>query len=560
MADGGAGGADELAADTSARIDPAELALLVSVFVVAACGLVYELAAGALASYLLGDSVLQFSTVIGTYLFAMGVGSWLSRHVERQLVANFLRIELLVGVIGGLMPAGLFAAHSVLPVSAVAEFRMLLYGMVLLIGTLVGLEIPLVMRILQRRFRERYALKDLVSQVLTFDYLGALVVSLAFPLIMVPQLGVVRTGIFFGLLNVLVAVWVCWQFRTELRAWRQHAVTCVLALVLLSLGMLAGQPLTAQLGPNGNIMLTDVNGQKAYVDKADVDATNGVVHLTNGINVPKPYTDAYTSFGVRCIIGANIPNNAGSLSVVRVTAPAGCILNAPFPLAVAARATVGQMLPDVVFGCLRQARPGKVPAEGTSCLWNIRLAGGQGGQNTQGSATKGRRFTVVGFNTGGTGARPAQDGLSVTSFPSGVRNVSLEIMETISPLVFWRKEYRPDSGGAGRAQGGDDVGHRNPRRPVVNPEEGIRGRHPPIQQGRLVEVDDAVEPRDVESLGGGIGRGCPRRQCRKRGEEDLLAHERKGVAGDWRNYFTPGLARLFRDRFGETLVAFRWTG
>src|SRR5512138_3350699 len=96
-------------------VRPAEVALLASVFVVAACGLVYELAAGALASYLLGDSVLQFSTVIGTYLFAMGVGSWLSRHVERELVAQFLRIELGVGLVGGLMPAALFAAHSVLP-------------------------------------------------------------------------------------------------------------------------------------------------------------------------------------------------------------------------------------------------------------------------------------------------------------------------------------------------------------------------------------------------------------------------------------------------------------
>src|SRR5213595_479759 len=94
-----------------ADISPAEVALLASVFIVAACGLVYELAAGALASYLLGDSVLQFSTVIGTYLFAMGVGSWLSRYVERELVAQFLRIELAVGLIGGLLPAALFAAH-----------------------------------------------------------------------------------------------------------------------------------------------------------------------------------------------------------------------------------------------------------------------------------------------------------------------------------------------------------------------------------------------------------------------------------------------------------------
>ena len=182
----------------------------------------------------------------------------------------------------------------------------------------------------------------------------------------------------------------------------------------------------------------------------DIDFSGTSPVVAQGINVPKSYTDAYTSFGVRCIIGATIPNNAGSLSVVRVAAPEGCILNAPFPLAVAARSTVGQMLPDVVFGCLRQARADKVPAEGTSCLWNIRLAGGQGA----GEMLKAKRFTVVGFNTGGTGARPAKDGLSVTSFPSGVRNVSLEIMETISPLVFWRKEYRPDSGGAGSARGG----------------------------------------------------------------------------------------------------------
>ena len=128
----GADGAGDAAPAPGVR--PAELALLASVFVVAACGLVYELAAGALASYLLGDSVLQFSTIIGTYLFAMGVGSWLSRFFERQLVAHFLRIELLVGLVGGLMPALLFAAHSVLPAGATASFRLLLYGLVLILA------------------------------------------------------------------------------------------------------------------------------------------------------------------------------------------------------------------------------------------------------------------------------------------------------------------------------------------------------------------------------------------------------------------------------------------
>ena len=226
------------------RVAPAELALLASVIVVAACGLVYELAAGALASYLLGDSVLQFSTIIGCYLFAMGIGSWLSRFIERQLVANFLRIELLVGLIGGLMPALLFVAHSSLPPGAGGAFRVLLYGLVGLVGTLVGLEIPLVMRILKRQFSERWALRELVSQVLTFDYLGALLVAVAFPLLFVPHLGLVRTGLFFGLLNAAVAVWALWIFRRELRAFGAFAAACAGVVAVLVAALLGADRLT----------------------------------------------------------------------------------------------------------------------------------------------------------------------------------------------------------------------------------------------------------------------------------------------------------------------------
>ncbi len=191
-----------------------DIALLASVFVVAACGLVYELAAGALASYVLGDSVLQFSTIIGCYLFAMGIGSWISRYFTRQLPAHFLRVELLIALIGGLLPMTLFIVNAYVP----SAFRFLLYAMVFLVGMLVGLEIPLVMRILKRNV----ALKDLVSQVLTFDYLGALAVSVAFPLLLVPQLGLIRTGVFFGLLNAAVAVWALWLFRHDIRAIRSH--------------------------------------------------------------------------------------------------------------------------------------------------------------------------------------------------------------------------------------------------------------------------------------------------------------------------------------------------
>ena len=213
-----------------------EVALLASVFVIAACGLLYELAAGAIASYVLGDSVLQFSTVIGSYLFAMGIGSYLSRFFERQLPAHFLRIELLVALCGGLLPVALFLANAYAP----GAFRGVLYGLVLLVGTLVGLEIPLVMRILRRNVQ----LRELVSQVLTFDYLGALAVSLAFPLLLVPHLGLVRTGLLFGLLNAAVALWALWLFRHELRQWAAHAAACVLTLALLAAGWVGAEQIT----------------------------------------------------------------------------------------------------------------------------------------------------------------------------------------------------------------------------------------------------------------------------------------------------------------------------
>ena len=122
--------------------------LLASVFIVASCGLAYELIAGALASYLLGDSVTQFSTVIGAYLFAMGIGSWLSKHVAATsvsgLLVRFIQIELLVGLLGGLSAGLLFLLFTL----HAGPFRFALYGLVLLIGILVGLEIPLIMRIL----------------------------------------------------------------------------------------------------------------------------------------------------------------------------------------------------------------------------------------------------------------------------------------------------------------------------------------------------------------------------------------------------------------------------
>jgi len=210
-------------------------ALFLSVCLIAACGLIYELVAGALASYLLGDSVTQFSTVIGTYLFAMGVGSWLSRFIVRGVVARFVAIELLVGVVGGGSALLLFLAFAYTD-----AFRPVLYGLVLLIGTLVGLEIPLLMRIL----RDRFSFKDVVANVLTFDYIGALGASLLFPLLLVPRLGLVRSAMAFGLLNVAVGLWSTHLFRDLLPRRRPLQAGGVAALLLLGAGLWQGERLT----------------------------------------------------------------------------------------------------------------------------------------------------------------------------------------------------------------------------------------------------------------------------------------------------------------------------
>jgi spermidine synthase len=202
--------------------------LLTSVLLIAACGLVYELVAGTLASYLLGDSVTQFSTVIGTYLFAMGVGSWLSRFVVRGLAARFVLVEIMVGVVGGFSSAALFLAFAYTD-----AFRPLLYVVVFVVGVLVGLEIPLLMRIL----RERFAFKDVVAHVLTFDYLGALGASLLFPIVLVPHLGLVRAAMLFGLVNVAVALWTTFVLRAALGARRLLQATSLVALLLLGAGL-----------------------------------------------------------------------------------------------------------------------------------------------------------------------------------------------------------------------------------------------------------------------------------------------------------------------------------
>jgi len=168
-----------------------------------------------------------------------------------------------------------------------------------------------------------------------------------------------------------------------------------------------------------------------------------------GVNVPLSYAAAYTCFGLACVVAPWVPNNTGSLEPYRVTAPPGSILNPQYPAAVAARANIGLILPDVVFGCLVQAVPERVPAESTSSLWSLNAHGPRSGDDG-GPAT----YTTSCVLNGGAGARPTKDGLSATAFPSGVRSSPVEIVEAEVPVTIWRKEYRPDSGGAGQYRGG----------------------------------------------------------------------------------------------------------
>ncbi len=187
--------------------------------------------------------------------------------------------------------------------------------------------------------------------------------------------------------------------------------------------------------------------------EVDFAGTSGL--SSRGINVPAAYCRAYACFGIKCVVAPEIPNNWASLAPFRMKIPEGCILNAPRPYPVSVRHVIGHLLPDLVMGCLHQTVPERVTAEGASSLWNPPL---RGGSSVSGQARGNRPvvddFEIITFNSGGTGARPTSDGLNATAFPSGVRTMPVEATENVAPVVIWRKELKPDSGGAGHTRGG----------------------------------------------------------------------------------------------------------
>ncbi len=266
-----------------------------------------------------------------------------------------------------------------------------------------------------------------------------------------------------------------------------------------------------------------------------------------GINVVYNYCLAYTAFGVKCLVAPEVPNNAGSLEPITISAPEGCVLNAKRPWPVAARHSVGQMLPDVVFGCLHPVIGGGVPAEGASALWNPQIFGGGSLVDEIEAGTDANtlpEFSTVIFHCGGSGARPHKDGLSATAFPSGVRTIPIEATESVAPVIFHRREFREGSGGAGEWRGGlgqvIELGGtgatpiallcncervHNPARGRDGGGAGAAGQVS-LRSGRPIRPKgrQTVPPRDAIRLHvpGGGGFGNPRKREPERVRDDVL--------------------------------------
>ena len=221
---------------------------------------------------------------------------------------------------------------------------------------------------------------------------------------------------------------------------------------------------------------------------SDFTGTSGLDK--KGINCPLVYAKAYACYALKVAIAPEIPNNAASLAPFEITAPENTIVNALHPAPVALRHIVGHFVPDTVFNAFDQIVPGLVPAEGAGCLCNFQVS--LRPRTDTPAPTTARRAEVLTFNSGGSGARPDHDGLNATAFPSGVMTMPIEATEHAGPVIIWRKELRPDSGGAGKTRGG--LGQYMEVGPAEGHESDIqamfdRGAHP--AQGRRGGKDGA---------------------------------------------------------------------
>ncbi len=249
-----------------------EVILLLSTFIIAICGLVYELLEGTISSYLLGDSIYHFSLVIGLFMSSMGIGAWLSRFVEERLERAFVLLQMSISIIGGFSAFILFYAFAYID-----NYQPFLYIVTILLGSMLGVEIPLVIRILKGSF----SLKSNISNVFTLDYIGALFASLLFPLVLVPQLGLMQSSFLFGLINLFVGFMV-WSIFREILGMRyllyiiSIGVILVLGLVYSSrlVGMIEGrlyqhQIIFSQQTPYQKLIVTAKKGRiEFYINGA----------------------------------------------------------------------------------------------------------------------------------------------------------------------------------------------------------------------------------------------------------------------------------------------------
>ncbi|ANQ24673.1 5-oxoprolinase [Vibrio natriegens] len=297
-------------------------------------------------------------------------------------------------------------------------------------------------------------------------------------------------------------------------------------------------------GSWGNEMLTDGFDEEIKLaasvtiseDNVHVDFAGSAPMSRWGINVPLIYSNAYACYAIKCIVAPDIPNNAASLAMFTVSSPTN-ILNAERPASVSLRHVLGHMVPDLVLGALDKAIPGKVPAESAAALWNLHISA----KPLEG--VQGKQAEMLMFNSGGMGARPELDGLSATAFPSGVHTMPVEATEHAGPIVVWRKELRPDSGGDGEFRGG--LGQVI----EIAPADGHEFRfsamfdrvatHPRGREGGeagksgTVELDDGSKLRAkgwqnvpagrrlILNLPGGAGYGDPAKRNKASVEEDV---------------------------------------
>jgi len=249
------------------NIKSKELALLFGTFIIAICGLVYELLESTLSSYLLGDSIYHFSLIIGLFMSSMGVGAWLSRFIDKHLEAAFIKLQMSIALVGGFSAFMLFYAFAY-----VGNYEAFLYLITILLGSMLGIEIPLIIRIL----KESFSLKTNISNVFTVDYIGALFAALLFPLVLVPQLGLMQTSFLFGGLNLMVGSMAWFIFRRELG--KKYLLPLVFIATLLLTGFIKSLSLTTFI-ENKLYQNNIIYAKQTPYQKLTVTAHNGRIQF-----------------------------------------------------------------------------------------------------------------------------------------------------------------------------------------------------------------------------------------------------------------------------------------